>query len=72
MSNSAIRPLPSVMGGIVATPKITPTRKAQATVVIRQAIPGYSPAIHRVDFRRLERNKYAPWGRGDLSGLPLK
>lgn len=23
-----------------------------------------------VNHRRLERNKYAPWGRGDLSGLP--
>ena len=23
------------------------------------------------DYRALERNKYAPWGRGELSGLPL-
>ena len=24
---------------------------------------------HIVDLRALERNKYAPWGRGHLSGL---
>ena len=25
--------------------------------------------LFRSNLRRLERNKYAPWGRGDLSGL---
>ena len=27
-------------------------------------------AVGNINYRRLERNKYAPWGRGDCSGLP--
>lgn len=26
-------------------------------------------AVYRINLRRLERSKYAPWGIGDLSGL---
>jgi len=28
--------------------------------------------VLRVDWRALERNKYAPWGRGWLGGAPVK
>lgn len=58
-----------------------PTRKALATHptgqhhIIRTA-PGSRMGsgfaqvpIHRTEFRDLERNKYAPWGRGVHSGL---
>jgi len=27
--------------------------------------------IFAIDHKRLERNKYAPWGRGDLGGSPV-
>ena len=30
---------------------------------------GHEVPLLRSNLRRLERNKYAPWGRGDLSGL---
>lgn len=28
--------------------------------------------VSRSDVRRLERNRYAPWGRGDLGGRPVR
>ncbi len=54
------------VGGIM--PVIKQTRLTQAT---RFVISIGNFDFFEIDMKRLERNKYAPWGRGDLSGLPV-
>lgn len=55
-------------------PEIKRTRRTQATIEVGPSHlstrMNHVPLM-RVEERRLERNKYAPWGRGDLSGLPV-
>lgn len=56
-------------------PAIKQTRLTQATrfthAESHQSRQGNHTIDHfAIDMKRLERNKYAPWGRGDLSGLP--
>lgn len=60
--------------GGVAMPTIKPTRLQQSMVEVGPSHLATSrlrvPLFHSA-YRRLERNKYALWGRGDLSGLPV-
>ena len=76
------RPLSIASGAVPIMPEIKVVRRWQAMepVVIKtqadkdrrhrhMAMYGKEPLS--LNHRRLERNKYAPWGRGDLSGLPV-
>jgi len=51
----------------ILQPKVTPTKYSLAMIPMRKNIdvPG-EPQRFTVDWRALERNKYAPWGRGKL------
>ena len=74
------RPL-SVAAGATVMPEIKVPRKWQAVepVVAKTEEDKRRRYLHMATYnaepltmnhRRLERNKYSPWGRGDLSGLP--
>lgn len=54
-------------------PIIKQTRLEQSMEPVSYIVNGNmrNTGMKRSNFRRLERNKYAPWGRGDLSGLPV-
>ncbi len=49
------------------TPRLN--KRNQAMVLVGYAGTGRldRSLVFRIDWRRLERNKYAPWGRGDLT-----
>ncbi len=52
-------------------PEIKLTRRQRATHQIGDTLLNARRiAICREEYRELERNKYAPWGRGEHSGLP--
>ncbi len=62
-----------LMEGSIAMPAVNPTHYTQSLVDVgpsHLSTHNRRVPLMRSDFRRLERNKYAPWGRGDLSGLP--
>ena len=54
------------MSGIM--PAIVRTRLTMATFATGEKHHGIN--VYRTDMRSLERNKYAPWGRGTNCGLP--
>ncbi len=47
-----------------------PTKMIMAQVHVGTAKHVKAP-LFRIDWRSLERNKYAPWGRGANSRLPI-
>jgi len=51
------------------TPKVIPSRLSLATVR-RDAM--FMKVVSYVDYKRLERNKYAPWGRGVASKMDIQ
>lgn len=55
-------------------PVIKPTKSNNALVRqderMLKLMPTTISNLYRVDWRALERNKYAPWGRGHASRLP--
>ena len=57
----------------VLQPSIKKTRCEMAFKLTRlkSSRTGFEYDCRYPDYRALERNKYAPWGRGELSGLPL-
>ena len=57
----------------VLQPSIKKTRYEMAFKLTRlkSSRTGFEYDCRYPDYRALERNKYAPWGRGELSGLPL-
>lgn len=59
--------------GQVLQPSIKRTRYEMAFKLTRlkSSQTGFEYDFRYPDYRALERNKYAPWGRGELSGLPL-
>lgn len=66
----------NVTGKLVLNPQL-PSKKIQALreVTSLKAHNGEkfkNHATYVLDWKRLERNKYAPWGRGDLGGKPCK
>ena len=63
---------PSIIGQALQ-PSIKKTRFEMALKLTRlkSSQTGFEYDCRYPDYRALERNKYAPWGRGELSGLPL-
>lgn len=63
----------SILGNIPLMPEVKQSRRTQATIIVGpshlETVLKKVPLM-RVDERALERNKYAPWGRGEKSGLP--
>ena len=59
----------SQFGGLV--PRVTRTRMVMATKFAYAETLGSGQIVDHfvIDWRGLERNKYAPWKRGELSGL---
>ena len=59
--------------GQVLQPSIKKTRYEMAfkPTRLKSSRTGFEYDCRYPDYRALERNKYAPWGRGELSGLPL-
>lgn len=53
----------------VIVPKVRQSKKAKALVKIADNYAGADVPVFRIDHRALERDKYAPWGRGIHSGL---
>ena len=54
-------------------PQIPQTKRQQALIlenVLRTNRGNFG--IYRIDHKALERNKYAPWGRGALGGKEVK
>lgn len=59
----------------VVMPRVIRSRLTQATYFTHAETHGSRQGHHtidhfQIDMRGLERNKYAPWGRGQYSGLP--
>lgn len=62
----------------LATPAANPMMPVQRLTRKERAMEYVGPShlstadrevpLFRINHRRLERNKYAPWGRGDLAG----
>ena len=68
MQNLIARLLGKSANAVAGIPMPKPTRLSQATISTEVDHRGVQHFY--VDHRALERNKYAPWGRGHLSGLP--
>lgn len=71
-----IRATRSFATELVLNPQL-PSKKIQAlrevtSLKARNGEKLKNHATYVLDWKRLERNKYAPWGRGDLGGKPCK
>lgn len=53
-----------------APAKTTVTKFNSVLVRIPHLTHVHAQGVYRVNWRELERNKYAPWGRGSASRLP--
>jgi hypothetical protein len=63
--------IPFPNAGAIQLPTIKQTRRQRATHQVADTLLNSKRvAVCREEYRELERNKYAPWGRGEHSGLP--